>query len=118
MQNMLTAALLLTVPPLVMANQYDPIILPSLAGRAGPAKLVVFVPGGKVPPSDYAPFLYKTMSYSSTKLVGAIVHCGKLNLCDPLGQLPGIWTGTPTRLDRLPPLCRANCVLYSRSIQG
>ena len=73
-------------------GDYDPILLSSDHSRAGAAdaKLVLFVPGGKVPPQDYAPFVQRVLDLSDANLFGVIVHCGKLNLCDPLGQLPGL----------------------------
>jgi len=86
----LAAACLSTV---AFADDYSPILLRSAHSRAGApdAKLALFVPGGKVPPQDYAPFLQDVLDRTqNTNLFGAIVHCGKLNLCDPLGQLPGL----------------------------
>ena len=74
------------------ADDYAPILLRSAHTRAGApdAKLALFVPGGKVPPEDYARFLQDVLDAAESNLFGAIVHCGKLNLCDPLGQLPGL----------------------------
>jgi hypothetical protein len=42
-----------------LAGDYTPILLRSARTRAGApdAKLALFVPGGKVPPADYALFL-------------------------------------------------------------
>lgn len=81
--------LLLLAP--ASADDYTPIILPgNQAGKIGSAKLILFVPGGKVPPQDYTPFVQGVLDRSSANLFGAIVHCGKLNLCDPLGQLDGL----------------------------
>jgi len=86
------SALFLSLLCPVLGGDYDPILLRSAHTRAGApdAKLAVFVPGGKVPPEDYAAFLQGVLDLSSTNLFGVIVHCGKLNLCDPLGQLPGL----------------------------
>lgn len=57
---------------------------------AKPTRLILFVPGGKVPPADYISFVQGIIDKSNTSLVSAIVHCGKLNLCNPLGQLNGL----------------------------
>ena len=82
------AALFLAFVAFANCSDYPPIVLPGL-GRSGPARLALFVPGGKVPPQDYAPFLLQMQRSSSTNLHAVIVHCGQLNLCDPLGELSG-----------------------------
>merc|ERR1712166_886018 len=74
----------------VAAGDYTPVILNPSAGKTGAAKLILFVPGGKVPPSDYIPFLRASLDSAQCKVFGVIVKCGKLNLCDPLGQLDGL----------------------------
>ena len=53
------------------------------------AKLLLFVPGGKVPPEDYVSFVKSSQekSASDMNLYVAIVRCGQLNLCNPLGSL-------------------------------
>ena len=95
LSRLLIAAASLTV---ASAGDYEPIILPRIAGKDGPSKLLLFVPGGAVPIEDYKPFVAGTMQYCTTSLVAAIVHCGKLNLCDPLGQLLSlIHISEPTR---------------------
>jgi hypothetical protein len=50
------------------------------------AKLLLFVPGGKVPPEDYVSFVKSSQvkSASDMNLYVAIVRCGQLNLCNPL----------------------------------
>ena len=68
------------------ADNYVPIFVP---GHGVTSKLVLFVPGGKVPPSDYVPILSHSLQ-KTTGVAGVIVHCGALNLCDPLGQLPSL----------------------------
>ena len=85
---MACTGLLLCLLGLAAAGNYDPIILKGSTGAD--AKLVLFVPGGKVPIEDYVPLLQATMGAAETNLWAAIVHCGALNLCDPLGQLPGL----------------------------
>lgn len=67
------------------AQASDPIIVPSKDG--GATHLLLFVPGGKVPPKDYIQLVNSTIQTADTKLVGAIATCGQLNLCNPLGQL-------------------------------
>lgn len=70
--------------PILLANvnQTRPLVKPT--------RLVLFVPGGKVPPEYYTAFVQGFLDRSNTSLVSAIVHCGKLNLCNPLGQLNGL----------------------------
>jgi dienelactone hydrolase len=82
--------LLLTIlMAFVTADDYAPIfIYPK--GMQAYSKLVLFVPGGKVPPQDYQPVLSNSLSLVDASVCGVIVHCGALNLCDPLGQLPGL----------------------------
>ena len=75
----------------VSANSYDPLILPGNNSTAAGAKLLLFVPGGKVPIEDYVPLLQATMGATRrTSFWAVVVHCGALNLCNPLGQLPGL----------------------------
>ena len=75
----------------VSANNYDPLILPGNNSTAAGAKLLLFVPGGKVPIEDYVPLLQATMGATRrTSFWAVVVHCGALNLCNPLGQLPGL----------------------------
>ncbi len=72
------------VPLAILAS--DPIYVPPALG-VKPSHLMVFVPGGKVPPHDYVNYVNQTIHSSKVALAGAIVTCGQLNLCDPLGQL-------------------------------
>jgi hypothetical protein len=73
------------------ANNYDPLILQGNSTTAAGAKLLLFVPGGKVPIEDYVPLLRATMGAARrANFWAVVVHCGALNLCDPLGQLPGL----------------------------
>ena len=71
-----------------VAFSNEPIVL---SGRrvSKDAQLVLFVPGGKVPPEDYIGLLNATQQSSKANLWVAIVRCGKLNLCNPLGGLNG-----------------------------
>ena len=71
-----------------VAFSNEPIVL---SGRrvSKDAQLVLFVPGGKVPPEDYIGLLNATQQRSKANLWVAIVRCGKLNLCNPLGGLNG-----------------------------
>ena len=65
----------------------NPIILKGIAVSKD-AKLLLFVPG-KVPPEDYVSFVKSSQekSASDMNLYVAIVRCGQLNLCNPLGSL-------------------------------
>ena len=65
----------------------DPIVLSASVSKD--AQLVLFVPGGKVPPEDYISLLNATQKASNANLWAVIVRCGKLNLCNPLGGLNG-----------------------------
>lgn len=76
----------LAILPTARADNYAPIYVP---GHGVASKLVLFVPGGKVPPSDYIEILSQSL-VKTIGVAGVIVHCGALNLCDPLGQLPGL----------------------------
>ena len=89
---MLRIALLL-LPLVIWASpygDYDPIVLAGPRPGAADAKLALFVPGGKVPIEDYVPFLQAVLRSSGANAFGVIVHCGKLNLCNPLGQLDSL----------------------------
>jgi len=72
------------------ADNYEPIFVidPNVDAFQ---KLIVFVPGGKVPPADYVPIVEDTIAkITGTNVAAVIVRCGALNLCNPLGQLPGL----------------------------
>jgi hypothetical protein len=75
------------MPAVLSANA--PVILPAKRAVSAHTQLVVFVPGGKVPPEDYIALLNATQQSSQTNFITAIVRCGKLNLCNPLTSLNG-----------------------------
>lgn len=83
--------LLLTLLTATLADDYAPIFVYPNGPTASYSKLLLFVPGGKVPPQDYQAIVQSTLLKSTANSIAAvIVKCGALNLCDPLGQLPGL----------------------------
>lgn len=64
------------------------IYLPPLRNDSAPEKLIVFVPGGLVPPEDYVPTVKSIQSNTNARLWGVVVYC-LANLCDPLVDLDG-----------------------------
>jgi hypothetical protein len=87
--------LLASVLPLVVTLhgapngiEKPPILVPPVKDD-GPLKLMLYVPGGKVPPQDYLPMIKDAQSKSSLRLAAAIIQC-HVNLCDPIFEGPGL----------------------------
>ena len=78
MRALLPTFLALSAALTATSAAYPPIILNQTHAdeHAGPVSLLLFVPGGKVPPEDYKPFVQASLDGSATRMLGAIVHCG------------------------------------------
>uniref|UniRef100_A0A7S0FY25 1-alkyl-2-acetylglycerophosphocholine esterase n=1 Tax=Pyrodinium bahamense TaxID=73915 RepID=A0A7S0FY25_9DINO len=74
---------------LVAAASAQPIVLNPLDSRQGDLKLMLLVPGGKVPPEDYLPMARGAQEQSQLYLSVGIPRC-HINLCDPILELRGL----------------------------
>eukprot|EP00411_Alexandrium_monilatum_P117398 CAMPEP_0175669124 /NCGR_PEP_ID=MMETSP0097-20121207/18975_1 /TAXON_ID=311494 /ORGANISM="Alexandrium monilatum, Strain CCMP3105" /LENGTH=495 /DNA_ID=CAMNT_0016975643 /DNA_START=47 /DNA_END=1534 /DNA_ORIENTATION=- len=66
-----------------------PVVLDPQPGKKGSLKLMLLVPGGKVPPEDYLPMARGTQEKSKLNLAVGIPRC-HINLCDAILELPGL----------------------------
>mmetsp|Transcript_18836 Transcript_18836/g.51163 ORF Transcript_18836/g.51163 Transcript_18836/m.51163 type:complete len:495 (-) Transcript_18836:161-1645(-) len=74
---------------LAIAAGASPIVLDPLDAKTGSLKLMLLVPGGKVPPEDYLPMAKAAQEKSKLRLAVGIPHC-HVNLCDAISELPGL----------------------------
>jgi len=73
---------------LVAASNAAPVLVQPVKDH-GVQKLMLLVPGGKVPPTDYLPMVKAAQKTSDLGLAVAIIQC-HINLCDPIFELPGL----------------------------
>uniref|UniRef100_A0A7S1WKQ7 1-alkyl-2-acetylglycerophosphocholine esterase n=1 Tax=Alexandrium catenella TaxID=2925 RepID=A0A7S1WKQ7_ALECA len=66
-----------------------PIVLEPAGSKQGDLKLLLLVPGGKVPPEDYLPMAKGAQEKSTLRLAVGIPRC-HINLCDAIFELPGL----------------------------
>ena len=92
-------SLLFTLLSGAIADDYAPVFV-LRPGTQSYTKLLLFVPGGKVPPEDYYETVRSALMKTKGNAAGVIVRCGKLNLCDPLGQLPGLMDKAITQAEQ------------------
>lgn len=72
---------------LAAAASAAPLILEPLDSKQGGLKLMLLVPGGKVPPEDYLPMAKGAQEKSKLRMAVGIPRC-HINLCDAIIELP------------------------------
>lgn len=83
----------------------------------GVDKLLLFVPGGKVPPRNYLPMIKETQEKSSLRLSAAIIQC-HINLCDPIFEIHGLMVDAIARSNKTGLLMVSDIFVAGHSLGG
>lgn len=93
-------------------------ILVAPSNKTGTLKLLLYVPGGKVPPEDYLPSIQAAQGASHLRLAAVILRC-HINLCDAILEVPKLMKDAiETANKSWGPFLKSDIVIAGHSLGG